>query len=44
MGLDEAAAIAQLIADLIDEPASAAVESRVTEAVKALAREFPVYT
>jgi glycine hydroxymethyltransferase len=44
MGLDEAAAIAQLIADLIDEPASAAVESRVTEAVKALTREFPVYT
>lgn len=44
MGLDEAALIAGLVADLIDEPESDAVENRVKEAVEALGREFPVYT
>lgn len=44
MGLDEAAAIAGLVADLIDAPESPAVETRVRDAVEALGREFPVYT
>jgi glycine hydroxymethyltransferase len=44
MRQNEAAAIAGLVADLIDEPASAAIETRVKEAVEALGREFPVYT
>jgi glycine hydroxymethyltransferase len=44
MRQDEAAAIARLVADLIDEPASAAAVTRVREAVEALGREFPVYT
>jgi len=44
MRQDEAAAVATLVADLIDEPASAAVATRVREAVEALGREFPVYT
>jgi glycine/serine hydroxymethyltransferase len=44
MGLDQAGAIAGLVADLIEAPESSAVESRVREAVEALGREFPVYT
>jgi glycine hydroxymethyltransferase len=44
MGPPQAALIAELIAELIDHPDSEAIAARVSEAVGALAREFPVYT
>jgi len=44
MGLDQAAQIANLMADLLDQPDSDAVAERVSEAVRAVADEFPVYT
>jgi len=44
MGLDEAAKIAHLVADVLDRPDSATVAACVREAVEALCREFPVYT
>jgi glycine hydroxymethyltransferase len=44
MGLDEAAAIAHWIADLLDEPDSTAVLERVRHDAEALCRAFPVYT
>jgi glycine hydroxymethyltransferase len=44
MRSDEAAAIAELVADVLDEPAAATVAGRVAEAVEALCRQYPVYT
>jgi glycine hydroxymethyltransferase len=44
MGLEQAAIAAQLVADVLDEPASNAVAGRVRDGVEALCREHPVYT
>jgi glycine hydroxymethyltransferase len=44
MGLDEAARIAHWVADVIEQPRSAAIIERVRSGVEALCREFPVYT
>jgi glycine hydroxymethyltransferase len=44
MGLEQAEIAAQLVVDVLDEPASDAVAGRVRDAVEALCREYPVYT
>jgi glycine hydroxymethyltransferase len=44
MGLDEAARVAHLVADLVGQDRSAAVLERVRREVETLCREFPVYT
>jgi glycine hydroxymethyltransferase len=44
MGLEEAGMIAEWIADVLDQPASRAVVSRIRQATEALACDFPVYT
>ena len=44
MGLNQAAGIAHLVSDLLDDPDSESVAKRVREAATALCHEFPVYT
>jgi glycine hydroxymethyltransferase len=44
MGLQQAATIAGLVADVIDEPASRTVAERTRAAAEALCRQYPVYT
>jgi glycine hydroxymethyltransferase len=44
MGLEEAARIAHLVADVLEQPGSGAVVARVRQAVETLCAEFPVYT
>lgn len=44
MGLEEAGMIAERVADILDQPGSEAVVSRVRRTAEALAGDFPVYT
>jgi glycine hydroxymethyltransferase len=44
MGTEEAATVAHLVADIVDDPVSERTGTRVRDAVDALCRRFPVYT